>query len=109
MRKFGILAVAGLTSLVLAGAASAAAPPSCTAPTVPFPLSFNYAVVGNNTLAASVVTPTTSPLMAVACVDTSTGQFTINASDISIPSANVSIQGVPVTVAAGLAPQSQAT
>jgi hypothetical protein len=103
MRKLGILAVAGLSSLVLASAAAAATPPNCTAPSVAVPLAFNWAVIGTPAGALAAVNPNTAPLSAYACVNTAAGQFTIAPADFSLPAATFKVAGVAGTVQAALA------
>jgi hypothetical protein len=111
MRKLGILAVAGLSSLVLANAASAA-PANCTAPATPVPLAFNNAVVGTPAGSLVAVTPATAPITATACVvpppASNAGSFTIDPSQFNIPSANFSVMGINGTVQAGLKQGSEA-
>jgi hypothetical protein len=82
MRKLGILAVAGLSSLVLTGVASAADT------IAPVPLSFNNAVLGTAAGSLVVASPATAPITATANVDTSNGTFTINPNQISFPNAS---------------------
>jgi hypothetical protein len=95
MRKFGILAVAGLTSLALVGTASADT-------ILPIPLSFNNAVLGTAAGDLVVASPATAPITATAQVDESNGTFTIAQNAISFPTASF-MTPVPGTATIALA------
>jgi uncharacterized repeat protein (TIGR01451 family) len=94
MRKLGILAVAGLSSLVLAGTASAA--------TQQVPFEFQYGELGTTLGAIPVATPA-QPIQGTASVDTTTFQVTIPKAGITFPTASFSTHGLSGTVQPSLA------
>jgi hypothetical protein len=100
MRKLGILAVAGLSSLVLAGAASADT-------IVPVTLSFNNLVLKTAVGSLAVVNSSTVPLTATANVDETpgpnAGTFFIKPTDVSVPTANFTEMGLSGSIQVALA------